>query len=291
LIGVSLESTGVSIADNSRTPRLFRIVSGTNPYTAVEVQLSETDGERQTTGVYDVTAESKTLWEVNGDTTVEAGRVVVGIPNPVGLGFYFDADGLVSASGASGPTLPGTLFGFDVTDLQCIDGVLWVIKRPAYWDRLGGVTYGSAYYSHTAGCCDCPASSGSGGTSPPPPPPPPSGGTGGTASCCGRALSSTLYATLDGGNGTITLNWDGTYWSGSKALTCGETLYLRYSTGCGLDYSCNGTVYAPVPAVNPTIDCGPPFTHKATFACDMNSVALGCVAGSCGTVNVTEIGE
>ena len=164
-----------------------------------------------------------------------------------------------SSASSSGASTPGTLFGFDVTDLQCIDGVLWVVKRPAYFDPADGVTYGSAYFSHTAGCCDCPDSSGSGGTSPPPPPPP-SGGTGGEASCCGRKLSADLYLTLSGGNGTVTLSWTGTYWQWSGTLPCGNAVIIRYDTGCALTYSEDGgETFNGIPTG--TVSCGPPFTH------------------------------
>lgn len=178
-----------------------------------------------------------------------------------------------SSSSSSGVTTPGTLFGFDVTDLQCIDGVLWVVKRPAYFDPTNGVTYGSAYFSHTAGCCDCPDSSGSGGTSPPPPPPP-SGGTGGTATCCGRALSADLYLTLSGGNGTVTLSWNGTLWEWSGTLPCGDSVILRYDTGCLLTWSTDGGEnFNGTPQGD--VDCGPPLRHTSL------TIGLG---GSCGTL-------
>ena len=193
---------------------------------------------------------------------------------------YLDTSGFVLKSrsaSSSGAATPGALFGFDVTDLQCLDGVLWVVKRPSYWDPANGVTYGAAYYSHTAGCCDCPASSGSGGTSPPPPPPP-GGGTGGTATCCGRPLSDTLYAALSGGQGTITLTWDGTHWVGSAALPCGVTLGVRMATSCGVEAEADGGGWAPVPMDGETLVCGPPFAY---------STALLALGAPCGTLSMT----
>jgi hypothetical protein len=89
LIGASIGTGGVTIDDNSRGKRLFRITSGSNPYTAAEVVLDESDGSRDVTGVYDVTAAQKVLWEVNGNTSVPANTVVEATPNPSGLGFYF----------------------------------------------------------------------------------------------------------------------------------------------------------------------------------------------------------
>lgn len=121
--------------------------------------------------------------------------------------------------------------------------------------------------------------------SPPPPPPPPPGGT---LSCCSPEDYYTLRATLDGGHGTMDLTWDGsTYWQGSKALGCGETLHLRYNTGCLIEYSCNGTNWLSVTPL-PSITCTP-FTDATTYACDMNAGGAGCAGGSCGTVNVTQV--
>jgi hypothetical protein len=226
-IGVEASQGGLSVVDNARSPRLFKIVSGSNPYTATEVVLDESDGVSDPTGIYDVEAIRKELWEVNGITSVLANTIVAATPNPAGLGFYFTAPAFRPSSGSSsGVTTPGTLFGFDVTDLQCINGVLWVVKRPAYWDPVNGVTYGSAYYSHTAGCCDCPASSGSGTSPPPPPPPPPPIET----TCCPfNGLPTTLTLTISGGLGSYPLTWNGISWSNGTIAPpgCGVTFKVE----------------------------------------------------------------
>ena len=109
--------------------------------------------------------------------------------------------------------------------------------------------------------------------------------SGGTVSCCGRPLAATLYASLSGGEGTLTMTWDGTQWAGSKVLTCGETLHLRYSTACQLAYSCNGSSYQAASGGSAPV-CGPPFSH-GVFTCDMDNGLVGCVAGSCGSISVT----
>lgn len=93
-IGVSMSRGGIAIDDNSRIKRLFKITGGTNPYTAVEVQLDEAEGVRVPTGVYDVDSAAKQLWEVNGITSIKPNRVVIGQPNPAGVGFLFDIGGI-----------------------------------------------------------------------------------------------------------------------------------------------------------------------------------------------------
>lgn len=93
-IGVSLSHGGITVDDNSRIFRLFKIIGGSNPYTAVEVQLDEADGARLPTGVYDVDSDAKQLWEVNGNTAIKPNRVVIGQPNPAGVGFLFDVGGI-----------------------------------------------------------------------------------------------------------------------------------------------------------------------------------------------------
>jgi hypothetical protein len=114
---------------------------------------------------------------------------------------------------------------------------------------------------------------------------------GGTASCCSRQLNTRLIASLSGGNGSMTLTWDGTYWSGQKTLSCGETLYLRYSTTCVVTFSCNGTNYQPATVPPGSVSCGPPFVDSQTWTCNMDDAGAGCVAGSCGSVDVTEVAE
>lgn len=91
LIGFDVSSGGAAALDNTRAARLFKIVSGTNPYTASEVYLDESDGSRVPTGVYDVTAAMKLLHEVNGVDSVKADVVVEATPNQFGTGFTFTA--------------------------------------------------------------------------------------------------------------------------------------------------------------------------------------------------------
>jgi len=111
---------------------------------------------------------------------------------------------------------------------------------------------------------------------------------GGTASCCSRALNEYLLASLSGGEGTLLLTWDAgnTRWAGSKALSCGETLYLRYSTGCGLTYSCDNVTYAPATRDLTPVSCGPP-ASDGVYTLDMDDVGAGCAAGSCGSITAT----
>lgn len=114
------------------------------------------------------------------------------------------------------------------------------------------------------------------------------GGIGGDLICCPGEYPYILTATLDGGHGTVALTWDGVYWSGSKALSCGETLYLRYLTSCDLTYSCDGVLFNPAAPSIGFITCVP-FLDSRNFVCDMDDPNAGCGEGSCGVVNVVEV--
>jgi hypothetical protein len=308
-IGVDMGVGGLSISDNSRAVRLFKITSGSNPYTATEVFLDDADGSRVATATFDVVVAGKQLHEVNGNAKVKAGRIVIGFPNPVGAGFFFDADGLAPTS-----RLPidfcvvknGSGYVTDIkvtwvnadgtteceTVPECVgatcDDLWWctttgVVSLPTGTEPDPAVYYSGPYTTYADALAACDADSGGPGEP-----------SGGTVTCCGpRQLNSTLYASLDGGFGTVTLTWDGsTYWAGSKALSCGETLYLRFDESCQLTYSCNGTTFTATTVLGMTSDCGPPFVYDGgTAACDMDAGGIGCSAGSCGTVNVTEVSE
>ncbi len=76
-------------------------------------------------------------------------------------------------------------------------------------------------------------------------------------------------------------------WYGSKVLSCGETLYLRYDTLCDISYSCDGinwliAVIVPEP---PLFDCGPPFID-GLYTLNMDDITLGCVPGACIFIDV-----
>ena len=111
---------------------------------------------------------------------------------------------------------------------------------------------------------------------------------GGNAFCCSRTLNDPLYASLSGGEGSMTMPWNGSnYWQGSKALTCGETLHLRYSGAtCLLEYSCNGSAWITAGRDGTPLVCGPPFSD-GIWSCNMDNTMVGCVAGSCGTITAT----
>ena len=313
-VGVEFGPNGISVADNTRTPRLFKIVSGTNPYTAEEVQLVEADGSRALTGVYDVTAAMKLLHEVNGVTTVQPDTVVEATPNPAGTGFYFsvpaggacglpfafkvqvgtsvakstvsgtsvvtevyaryrtvtvDENGCVSISAPTCETAATAACSTsDTINYYCIDGGCW-----AYYDGLVPGAYDAGPFATPELCdADCPF--------------PPAGE--GEFGCCTGESAATLTATISGGHGTMTLTWDGSaYWTGSKALGCGETLHLRYlASACAPDYSCDGAAWLPCSASIGSATCAP-FADPRTYTCDMNDTLGGCVAGSCGSLTVT----
>lgn len=308
-IGVDLGVGGLAVADNSRAVRLFKITSGTNPYTATEVVLTETSGTRDVTGIYDVSSTRKELYEVNGNAAVKPGRIVIGHPNPAGLGFFFDADGLaptaripidfcVVKNGSGYVTdIKVTWLNDDGTTEcetvpECVgatcDDLWWcttegVVSLPPGTEPDPSVYYSGPYptYAAAAAACD----SGGGGPGEP---------GGGTVTCCGpQQVNSVITATLSGGYGSIRLTWDGsTYWAGSKALSCGETLYLRFAEDCSMTYSCNGTTYAATVAIGMTSDCGPPFVLSGgTITCNMDAGGVGCSAGSCGSIVISEVSE
>lgn len=115
--------------------------------------------------------------------------------------------------------------------------------------------------------------------------------TGGTSALCSRTLPATLTATLGSGEGTMALTWNGgaARYEGSKALTCGETLRLRYDPALDADpgmaaltYSCDGVNWFSPHGGSKL--CGPPYT--VSVACDMDEAAAGCAAGSCGVITV-----
>ena len=112
-IGFLTSAAGVSLDDNRRKGRLFKITSGTNPYAAQEVVLSEIDGS-YTDGAYTISASTKSLWEINGVASVAANTVVEGWPNPFGSGFYFDA----AASALNSQNTDGTEIDATTTDLR-----------------------------------------------------------------------------------------------------------------------------------------------------------------------------
>jgi hypothetical protein len=113
-----------------------------------------------------------------------------------------------------------------------------------------------------------------------------SGGTpqGGTATCCSRTLNATLTLSLSGAHGSTTLTWNGTVWAGSKALAggCG-TLYVTFTTGCGLTYSCNNTDFWPASATPGSEVCTAGGFVSKTFSIDLGEANAGCATG-CGVI-------
>ena len=109
---------------------------------------------------------------------------------------------------------------------------------------------------------------------------------GGMASKVGRPLATTLRAVLSG-NGTMSLAWDGsTYWQGAMPLTCGITLRLRFTTGCVLEYSCDGMHWT---IATPPADA--PKSGQKLSAAPYTSIDLAAASGSrvagCGIITAT----
>ena len=89
-IQATASSSGVSLIDTARKPKLFKITSGTNPYAAVEVYLDGATGTvANYTGITISPASLNMLWELRGITTVPANTYVIAHPNPVADGWVF----------------------------------------------------------------------------------------------------------------------------------------------------------------------------------------------------------
>ncbi len=162
------------------------------------------------------------------------------------------------------------------------------------WHRLGGATdftYGGsvAFWGHTGSATAL--CGGSGTPTGTPSGSGPASGSGGTASCFARPLAATLMATLGGGNGTVPLVWNSVdLWQGSKALACGITLRLRFSTACTLQYSCDSiTWFAAMPPATAPVSGAPMRTSDYT-GINLNAGASGCTAAGGGTI-AASIGE
>lgn len=111
-----------------------------------------------------------------------------------------------------------------------------------------------------------------------------------------EGIDTTLYVTLGGGYGSVTLTWDGTYWSGgSFVVTAGAectaetTVHLRYTTGCMLQYMCgsSGLWNDAGFILFITIDCGPPFIASG-YEIFGSSTKLGCTCTTGISAIVTE---
>lgn len=103
---------------------------------------------------------------------------------------------------------------------------------------------------------------------------------GGTITCCDPdlELAATLYLPLSGGNGTLSLVWDGsTYWqSAAVVLPCGETVEVRFGEGCVIDSRTNGGAWTPGTVDLFSLVCAP-------FSLGV-SLTIG---GGCGTLTGT----
>jgi hypothetical protein len=152
-IGTEIGPTGLSILDNSRRIRWFRIISGSNPYAAQEIYLPEDTGTTADhDGGYTIAASESVLWALDGSTTWAAADIVVGFPNPHGLGFVgIKADGsgwsavladhnLTGVVGSSNSgTLPGGGTSQNMGNKSKIfnDGAIYVnggVEVPTYID-------------------------------------------------------------------------------------------------------------------------------------------------------------
>lgn len=293
-IGFSADSGGLGIVDSSRPVRLFKVTGGSNPYTATAVYLDETGGTRDATGEAGPTAAMSILWEVNGYTEVPANKVVIAFPNTYGQGYFFSypfwasqvpVDMCVVKSGGNVTDIRVT-WQEDDGDTTCetipeCSGAgcddLWWCTETGVTSAAGGTEptgwISGPYQTQAEAIAACATS----------------GASGGTLSCCSSlTLPAVLYASLSGGHGTVALYWDGTRWQGSKALSCGgKTIYIRYLTTCGVNYSCDGSSWGSATG-GATLTCTPTWSH-GVWSADMNNTGSpNCVNdGTCGTITFT----
>jgi hypothetical protein len=111
-----------------------------------------------------------------------------------------------------------------------------------------------------------------------------------TLACCpSDPVPETLFASLSGGYGTIELTFNSltNEFTGEKTLSCGEKLYIKFSsTLCAASFSCTGTGPSFIPCgAAGTETCGS-FVSK-TFTANMENTFAGCAAGSCLSVDFT----
>ena len=296
-IGIDFGLGGIAVSDNRRIQRLFKVVSGVNPYAANEVYLNETDGTTAVTGLYQLIATQEQLWEVNGAKTVKPDTVVIGFPNPAGNGFYFSAPA-------------GSLFG-DIPELCVIKsgGNVTDIKIRETDPVTGETTCETVAECVSSTCSTVWYCTDTGPEEVAVGDPPPSGWlsgpyeteaeaevecpyTGGDIDCtiCSRTLLAELTATLSGGESAITLNWNGSQWVGNGPLACGSTLYLKFEiSSCtqSMYWSCNDLVYTLVSNGSEPTSCTPYVSQSFTISspAGVNGCGLTCVTR---TVTISE---
>ena len=201
---------------------------------------------------------------------VDAGTVVEMRPSPTVSGVYeFLPECCGDGSGSGGQITV-------ITDI-CLDGagggyvrkgIIDIDTRSIIFEwcePIGACGSGSG-----GGLCpDVPSGSGSGSVP-----------MGGTVTCCDPdlQLAATIYLPLSGGNGTLTLVWDGsTYWqSAAVVLPCGETVEVRFGEGCVIEFRVNAGVWTPGTVDLFSLVCAP-------FSLGV-SLTIG---GGCGTLTGT----
>ncbi len=99
--------------------------------------------------------------------------------------------------------------------------------------------------------------------------------TGELVTCCPGETTASVYFQLSGGLGAREGVWDGTYWSYSGDPGCGATIYLRYTTGCEVQYSCDGVTFVTATAGTGSVTCGP-FNDPRTWQTNWRNLLAGC---------------
>jgi hypothetical protein len=103
----------------------------------------------------------------------------------------------------------------------------------------------------------------------------------GTGCCEGVGVPETLFISLSGGNGSVTMTYAAGFWTGSKALAgCTVSFRISEAGGCaGIEYSRDGSTWVAASCLNGesgcTVTCDP-FSVSGTYT--FSSAALG---GAC----------
>lgn len=111
--------------------------------------------------------------------------------------------------------------------------------------------------------------------------------------CCpDPGLPTTWTQTLSGGNGSVTMTYDGsTYWTGSKALG-GCTVEWRFNKStCAMEYRKAGGTWLPAACGAaegaPCIACGPPVSAVSSWTYSASALGVPCsfgtITGTAGT--------
>ena len=146
------DAGGGALGDGRRRDRWFKITGGTNPYSAVEIFVDETDGTNTETNQYVIyPASIKQLWDIAGSASVVVDSLVRAFANPHGSGWVFDS----RSSGAGSQILLVPIQRIEIappaTGCDSLDDCTSQCWGPYYWCRV--VTPASTCGAWACGGC------------------------------------------------------------------------------------------------------------------------------------------